>query len=73
MDAAMENLKPGDVVSVVIRSLISYGAFANIKDPQTGSLTGGSVSLWLFRHNLIACIMQMQYEVSRLHTIHQVR
>ena len=43
-DQAVQRLKRGDVVDIMIKSIVPYGAFGNIVDPQTKQVTGGSVS-----------------------------
>ena len=42
-DQAVQRLKRGDVVDIMIKSIVPYGAFGNIVDPQTKHVTGGSV------------------------------
>ena len=43
-DLAIQRLKPGDVVTAVIKNVVHFGAFAIIKDPETGDFNGGTVS-----------------------------
>ena len=50
MDEAIHQVQPGSTVTAVVRNLVPYGAFVSIKDPETGDLSGGHVSLAFCRH-----------------------
>lgn len=53
MDDAVHKVQPGSTVTAVVRNLVPYGAFISIRDPETGDLSGGHVSVVVYMYHYI--------------------